>query len=90
MHYNTFNSQFQEETAKEYNEGDFVINEAHTKEFSFTGNATVNSGNYKYTYTATPLTDAPLRAEIKIGLQGAIISNPEEFIAPEVDMETHT
>ena len=36
------------------------------------------------------MTDATLRAEVTIGLQGAVIANPADFDAPEIDMEAST
>ncbi len=67
-------------------EGKYTGSVYHTKEISFSGKLTVNTGKFTYTYSAEPTTDAPTRARVVIGTQGGIIANPADWVAPEVDM----
>ncbi len=70
-----------------YNEdGSWKDDEAHTQEISFTGNVTVPKGKFNYTYNAEALTDAPVRAQVVIGLSGAVLENPADWVEPEVDI----
>ena len=71
-----------------YNEetGNWVSSVPHTKEISYTGSVTAPSGTFSYTYDAESTTGTTLRAQVKLGLSGAVISNPDGWVAPEVDM----
>ncbi|MBQ7898206.1 MAG: S-layer homology domain-containing protein [Clostridia bacterium] len=56
------------------------------EEVSFTGDITVPAGTFTYTYDAEAQTEAPTRAQVVIGVAGQIITNPEGFTPPEIDM----
>ena len=75
---NYYTSTYNEET------GAWIGDEPHTKEINYTGSLSVPSGSFTYKYSAESLSDAPLRALVKIGLQGKIIANPADWAAPEV------
>ena len=66
--------------------GTFIINEAHTKEITFTGLINVPQGQYSMTYSVEPLTEAPTRAEITFGFYGSELANPAGWEVPEIDM----
>ncbi|MBR6633696.1 MAG: hypothetical protein IKL05_05290 [Clostridia bacterium] len=59
---------------------------AHVEEIGFTGMVEVPTGNFSYTYSAQPKTDAPTRAKAVIGVSGAVIKNPDSWKVPEVDI----
>ncbi len=88
--------EFYPETGKAYlnyykytrnEEGKYVDDTAHTKEISYTGSITVPKGKFNYTYSATPMTDAPLRANVVVGVSGKVIANPSDWVAPEVNLD---
>ena len=57
-------------------------------EVSFTGSLTVPEGDFTYTYNGTPDIDAPLRAQVVLGLKSAdVIANESGWTAPEVELE---
>ena len=60
--------------------------DAHVEEISFTGTLEVPAGDFSFVYDAEPKTDAPTRAMTVIGVSGAIIKNPDNWIAPKVDI----
>ncbi|MBR6633698.1 MAG: S-layer homology domain-containing protein [Clostridia bacterium] len=71
----------------EYNdEGKYKDDKAFVKEITYTGSVEVPAGSYSYTYNATPKTDAPTRADVVIGVSGKVIKNPDNWVAPEVDI----
>ena len=87
--------EFYPETGKAYlnyyeniydEKGNFKSSIAHTKEITYTGSVTAPAGSFSYTYNAEAATSAPLRALVKIGVQGKVIANPDNWVAPEVDM----
>ncbi len=59
---------------------------AHTKEITYTGSVTAPAGTFSYTYNAESITGTTLRAQVKLGFSGAVIANPADWVAPEVDM----
>ncbi len=71
-----------------YNEetGKYVSDTAHIKEVTYTGKLTVPAGSFKYTYSAEALTAAPTRARVGIGLSGKVITNPDTWVAPNVEI----
>ena len=69
-------------------EGKVTKNIAHVKEITFSGKVTVPAGSFTAKYGAEALTNAPLRAQVKLGMQGKVIENPETWVAPEVDLGT--
>ncbi len=69
-------------------EGKVTKNVAHVKEITFDGKLTVPAGSFTAKYNAEALTDAPLRAQVKLGMQGKVIENPETWVAPEIDLGT--
>ncbi len=88
--------EFYPETGKAYlNYYDNIYNEetgkwtscvAHTKEITYTGSVSAPAGKVSYTYSAESTTGAVLRAKVKLGFYGAVIANPADWVAPEVDM----
>lgn len=63
-------------------------NTATVKEISFTGSVTVPAGNFTFTYNATGTTQAPLRAQVVLGLKSAnVIANESSWTAPEIELE---
>ncbi len=56
-------------------------------EITFTGSLTVPAGEFDYTYNATGTTEAPLRAQVVLGLMSAeLIANEDTWAAPTVDI----
>ncbi len=56
-------------------------------EISFTGALTVPEGEFNFTYNATGSTEAPLRAQVVLGLMSAeLIANEETWVVPTVDI----
>jgi hypothetical protein len=76
---NYYEAQFNEE-------GKFTSSIAHVEEIGFTGSVTVPAGDFTYTYGGEPTTELITRAHTVIGVSGAIIANPEDWVAPEIDM----
>ncbi|MBE6651375.1 MAG: S-layer homology domain-containing protein [Ruminococcaceae bacterium] len=63
-------------------------NTATVSEISFTGSVTVPAGDFTYTYNATGTTDAPLRAQVVLGLKSnELIKNESSWTAPTVELE---
>ena len=87
--------EFYPETGKAYHtyyiyeytdEGKYKNDTVFVKEITYTGSVEVPAGSYSYTYNAQPLTDAPTRASVVIGTSGAIIENPDDWDAPEIEI----
>ena len=71
----------------EYKEdGSYKNDTVFVKEITYTGSVEVPAGSYSYTYNAQPLTDAPTRATVVIGTSGAIIENPDDWNAPQIEI----
>ncbi|MBR6633697.1 MAG: S-layer homology domain-containing protein [Clostridia bacterium] len=86
-YYPETNKAYQTYYINEYKEdGKFKESKVFVKEITFTGSVEVPSGNFSYTYNATPKTDAPTRADVVIGVSGKVIKNPDNWVAPEVDI----
>ncbi len=75
---------------KIYNEdNEWTGNKAHTKEIVLrvTGDTfVVPSGSFTYSYSATPASEAPIRAKVHLGLRGVEIANPASWTPPTIDM----
>lgn len=57
-------------------------------EISFSGSISVPVGDFSYTYNASADTEAPLRAQVVLGLKSAeIIANEDTWTAPNVELE---
>ncbi len=50
-------------------------NNGETEEISFSGSIAVPAGEFEFVYSAEPVTDAPVRAQVVIGCQGKEIAN---------------
>ncbi len=68
------------------NDDEWSDDEAHVKEIKFTGNITVPAGSFEYSYKAEALSELTTRAQLVIGLSGAVIENPESWVEPKLDI----
>ncbi len=67
-------------------EGKWTGSEAHVEKINHTGTVTVPAGDFKFTYGGEPTTELTTRAQVVIGVSGAIIENPADWVEPEIDM----
>ncbi len=59
--------------------------EAHTEEISFSGSVVVPNGEFTYSYAGQSDSEAVIRAQVEIGVAGAILENPEGWVEPEIE-----
>ena len=86
-YYPEFNKAYHNYYTPIYNEeGKWTSSEAHVEEIEFTGSVTVPAGDFTYTYGCEPTTELITRAHTVIGVSGAVIENPADWVAPEIDM----
>lgn len=50
-------------------------NDGNTENITYSGSLTVPAGDFEFTYSATPLTEAPIRAQVVFGCGGNEIAN---------------
>ena len=50
-------------------------NNGKVEPITYTGSITAPTGEFEFTYSATPTTDAPVRAQVVLGFKGAEIAN---------------
>lgn len=63
-------------------------NEKYVTEISFSGSLTVPHGDFTYTYNGSATSNAPLRAQVVIGVKSdEIIANEDGWINPYVDLD---
>ncbi len=67
-------------------EGKWTSSEAHVEKINHTGTVTVPAGEFKFTYGGTPSTGLTTRAQTVIGVSGAILENPADWVEPEIDI----
>ncbi len=86
-YYPEFNKAYLNYYTQIYNaDGSWKDDEAHTKEINFTGKLTAPKGKFSFRYTAEALTEATTRAQVVFGFSGKVIANPEDWVAPEIDL----
>jgi hypothetical protein len=68
-------------------EGDkWIKDKFHVKEITFDGKITLPEGDFEYTFTEKPLTEFDTRAQVVFGVSGRVVSNPDGWTVPEIDM----
>lgn len=67
-------------------EGNWTGSEARVEKINHTGTVTVPAGDFTYTYGGEAQTDLITRAQTVIGVSGAVLENPADWVEPEIDM----